>query len=293
MKYLKTFFTVLCTLCIFGCDNNKDGMGDDNSTKTYPVQMRASSYEVPVGCTDNKMESDSLYIINAQEELAAWVPCASGISDIDWKQQTLLATWDRRCNVDSKVIEQTFEEVAGNIFRFQVTIEPSATANAAPLIIYTIVPKLPENAIVGFNITIPNDGNNGGNMPTDSLVNNSSAENTLVNIKWKLSRFVYAIGAKTKEPEPKGETCYTIYFDSDNKRLSSFSSVNELFGDYELDYKSLTLKIKQLGGTKINEQYDGKLFVDNLQSVHSFTVNDRELRLYYNEFGDYLLFTKM
>jgi hypothetical protein len=114
---------------------------------------------------------------------------------------------------------------------------------------------------------------------------------SLKGTKWKLTSFVFAADGSIKEPKPSGNSYFTVYFAPDSKTLTGFSSTNELFGEYEIDDQASTIKIKQLGGTKINEQYDGKLFVDNLLSIHSFSVEDKDLKLYYNELGDYLLFT--
>jgi hypothetical protein len=288
---MKTRFLYLSLLVVafFSCDNSKEpDVIDDNSSKTYPVELRASNYQAPEGCYGTKMEADTLYIINTQNEFISWIPCADVIADIDWEKQTLLVTWDRRCNADSRIVENKFAEIAENVFRFEVTVEPSVTTNAAPLFIYTIVPKLPKNAIVGFNINLTS---NGGSNTVDSTSVKSS-DNSIAGTKWKLAGFVSAVDGSIKEPEPSGNNYFTVYFAPDGKTLTGFSSVNELFGEYEIDIKASILKIKQLGGTKIKEQYDGKLFVDHLLSIHSFSFENKDLKLYHNELGDYLLFKK-
>jgi heat shock protein HslJ/predicted nucleic-acid-binding Zn-ribbon protein len=111
---------------------------------------------------------------------------------------------------------------------------------------------------------------------------------SLTGTQWKLTGFANVTNGIIKTPEPDSENHYWIIFNDDNT-LSGKSSTNELFGSYEADYKAATLRITNLGGTKIGEILDGKLFVKNLQSVYYFSIQKTSLQLYYND-TDYLLF---
>lgn len=111
---------------------------------------------------------------------------------------------------------------------------------------------------------------------------------SLTGTKWKLAGFANVTNGIIKTPEPDSENHYWIIFNDDNT-LSGKSSTNELVGNYEANYKAETIRITNLGGTKIGELLDGELFVKNLQSVYYFSVQKTSLQLYYSE-TDYLLF---
>jgi hypothetical protein len=267
------FFIVL-----FSCKNSSqlDDETDNSSSKSYPVALKVNDYNVPAGCNENKMEADTLYVINSQDELLSWVPCAGVISNIDWEKETLLITWDRRCNADSKVVEKKFEETAENVFLFQVKVQPSLTANAAPLIIYTIVPKLPKNVEVGFSIDL------------QGLENNTVAH--LQNTSWKLVGFVNETDSTFKSPEPASDDSYWIIFNDDDT-FQGKSSTNEITGNYTINSELSSLQITKLGGTKINELQDGNLFMESLRSVNYFSVREATLSLYLDD-NKYLLFNR-
>ncbi|MDR2805319.1 MAG: META domain-containing protein [Dysgonamonadaceae bacterium] len=118
--------------------------------------------------------------------------------------------------------------------------------------------------------------------------NQSNSENSsLTETKWKLTSFVTSGDAKT--PEPESDNNYWIIFKDDSTFLAK-SSTNDLAGKYKLNFSSSTISITELGGTKINELFDGKFFVESLAAVRSFDLQEDALKLYYNE-ADYLLFT--
>jgi hypothetical protein len=109
----------------------------------------------------------------------------------------------------------------------------------------------------------------------------------LTGIKWKLTSFVTNGNAKT--PEPNSNDCYWLIFDDDNT-IEGKSSINFLFGSYEVNHQTSSLRITNLGeGTEINELFDGRFFLESLMAVHSFEMQEVALKLYYNE-TDYLLF---
>jgi len=133
--------------------------------------------------------------------------------------------------------------------------------------------------------------------------------NTLKGTKWKLVGIVDVQTDVLTELEPKDcEKCYTLTFDTDNPFVSSatnegikswgenyfvtFSASNELGGNYIADYASHSFQIIGFGGTKAGEMADGYFYADPLwkREIKSFFLQGNELRLYYNENKNYLLF---
>jgi hypothetical protein len=110
----------------------------------------------------------------------------------------------------------------------------------------------------------------------------------LAGTQWKLAAFVDGMNGVSKTPEPEDDNSYRIIFKDDSTFLAR-SSTNDLVGKYKLNVSSSTISITELGGTKINELFDGRLFVERLLSLQHYAVEEGFLRLYYNE-TDYLLF---
>lgn len=113
----------------------------------------------------------------------------------------------------------------------------------------------------------------------------------LINTKWRLTNIVDITNGVTRTPNPNSSDCYLLYFDTDST-LQVKSSVNTLQGFYRLDFKTMKIRINDLGGTKINELYDGKLFIECLTSSKNFAIKKDSLILYYNE-KDYLIFNEI
>jgi hypothetical protein len=123
---------------------------------------------------------------------------------------------------------------------------------------------------------------NGNNDPSQSL------EST----KWKLASIVDTETGTLKELEPKDcEECYVLTFDTDSSFLT-FSSTNELGGGYIADYETYSFQVTCFGGTKVGEIGDGQLYARLFGEglIQSFSVSKNELRLYYNDNKNYLLF---
>ncbi|MDR3137274.1 MAG: META domain-containing protein [Tannerellaceae bacterium] len=110
----------------------------------------------------------------------------------------------------------------------------------------------------------------------------------LIGESWKLVAFVNDTEGTIETPESISENSYWIVFYK-NGELRVESSVNDLYGSYKINLATSTISISALGGSKRNELLDGKLFVEKLQSVESFVVEESSLKLYNNE-KDYLLF---
>lgn len=270
------------------CSNSNlsdSGAETTDPAKTYPVTLAANTYSVLAGCHDNNMETGTLYIVHSQTELASLVPCASAVSDIDWKKESLLITMDSRCNADSKVIERTFEETSENKFLFKLTVYPGKTTLATLLIIYTKVPKLPNNADVSFKLIIP-ETENGDNNQTDD-----KTQGSITGCKWKLTGFGDGSDDSFKNPEPATDDCYWVVFNADNS-LNGKSSTNEIAGNFTVNYETSSIKISNLGGTKIGEIKDGDLFMESMRGILRFELSEKSILLYCKN-GKYLKFNKL
>ncbi len=112
----------------------------------------------------------------------------------------------------------------------------------------------------------------------------------LTGTQWKLAGIVNASTGEMQELEPKDcEKCFTLSFDTDST-LSGHSSENDQFGKYIADYKTQNISITDLWGTELIERGDGNLFLQTLISIQSFSSQSGDLRLYYNDKQNYLLF---
>ncbi|MCL1937724.1 MAG: META domain-containing protein [Candidatus Azobacteroides sp.] len=118
---------------------------------------------------------------------------------------------------------------------------------------------------------------------------NENEMGSLKGTKWKLAGFIDAVTDEMKEAEPVSEKCYLLTFNKDNT-LSGVSSTNQLTGIYKLEEKTSSIYINIWPMTLINELFDGELYCKDLNAVKSFSLQKNELRLYYNDDKNYLLF---
>lgn len=113
---------------------------------------------------------------------------------------------------------------------------------------------------------------------------------TLEGSKWKLQSFYDSKGQKPDSPRPENcPECYVIKFEFKGV-WQGHSSTNVLFGQYKVDTSKGTLKFTEINGTEINELYDGPKYMLILKTVHSFEVKNNQLKLFYDNEGNYLLF---
>ena len=113
-------------------------------------------------------------------------------------------------------------------------------------------------------------------------------EQTLKGTEWKLVGIVDIHTGEMRVLEPEDcNICYTLMFDTENS-FFSYSSSNEMSGDYSADYTTNTILITNFGGTKRGERGDGSLWWSIIPAVKSFSWQNDELKLYATEY--YLLF---
>jgi hypothetical protein len=141
-----------------------------------------------------------------------------------------------------------------------------------------------------------------------SIVNDPSA--TLTNTNWKLVGFVDVEKECLKKAKPEGERCYTLAFKGSLSEDTLFiygrdtninchtiffgyTSTNEIVCTCSIDHKICDFRICSGGiRTLAGETADGERYNDALFAVQSFSLYENELRLYYNNKNNYLLFKK-
>ena len=111
----------------------------------------------------------------------------------------------------------------------------------------------------------------------------------ITDTKWQLAGFVNAKTGKLKKVKTDNEKCYTLTFNKD-QTLSGFSSFNMLHGSYEMNTAIREIHISVYAMTSAGEFSDGELFIESLNKVDFFVLQENELRLYYNNKQKYLFF---
>ena len=130
-----------------------------------------------------------------------------------------------------------------------------------------------------------------------NTVNNAIVP-SLTGVKWKLAGIVDVKTGELKalksytDNGKDCEKCYTVTFKEDGT-FTGFSTTNEMYGNYLINYSTHDFKISGLGGTKINELGDGEIYCNILKTVQSFDLVESELKLYYNNKNNYLSYKLM
>jgi hypothetical protein len=107
---------------------------------------------------------------------------------------------------------------------------------------------------------------------------------------WKLVGFVDAVSGEMKEAKPSEEYCYILKFHK-NRKLTGATSTNRILeAKYKINYSTYKINISIEIMTMANECYDGYLYIESLDKVDSFSLQEDKLRLYYNDKQNYLLF---
>ena len=119
---------------------------------------------------------------------------------------------------------------------------------------------------------------------------------SLVNTAWKLVGMVDKQTGKLREFEPKEESCYTFYFHLNG--FSCLTSNDLLTGGYKYNSIERTidlLNILDYGGDE-TEIGDGVLYKEIVKTVHLFSYQNNELRMYFNNIDNlsgYLVFKQI
>lgn len=119
---------------------------------------------------------------------------------------------------------------------------------------------------------------------------------SLVGTKWKLVSF-YDVEADTfKEAEPKEDyqigillrDCFTLEFYVDS--VKGKTSTNLFRASYIVNYTFSTIQFFDFWATAANEVFDGLIYSQTLQQIQMFELKENELKLYYNDKKNYLLY---
>ena len=130
-------------------------------------------------------------------------------------------------------------------------------------------------------------------IPTN--VDNPTASHVLFKTKWELVGIVDTKTNDMKILEPKSWGTYKRYTLDFFKEsvFETLSATNTLVGEYTVNAETQSIFLSIKGGTKVGEIGDGKMWSDDiLPTVNSFSLNENELRLYYNNQKNYLLLKK-
>jgi hypothetical protein len=123
-----------------------------------------------------------------------------------------------------------------------------------------------------------------------------SQQAILENTKWKLVGFVDVAKGCLKRVEPTKdcgkyyncEKFYTLHFT--DSILYGYTTMNGFNAIPNIDYTTNSIQIKIILTTEAGEMGDGYLYCDVLDEVQSFALQNNELRLFYNNKKNYLLF---
>jgi hypothetical protein len=141
---------------------------------------------------------------------------------------------------------------------------------------------------------------------------NDNDKIVLKGTKWKLAGIVDTEANTLKELEPKNCTkCYTFTFGGDGvfnptiwrsngemyigtgwyEIATGHACSNVMTFLYRVDYKTGAFFVYNVGTiTEMGEPLDVKLYFESLELVQSFSYNENELKLFYNDNNNYLLF---
>ena len=148
----------------------------------------------------------------------------------------------------------------------------------------------------------------------DYVVEDTTQENSLVGTKWNFINGFNVEGNKlldtnwknSKSPgwdtivwenwwyEGWWEEKFTLYFDTDST-ISGTTNIRELCGKYIVNFSLNNIGIiyfKECYGSFIGDSSEGFIYEDSLSKVQSYSFTEEELKLYYNEKNNYLLFRR-
>lgn len=146
----KQVILFILVLSVAGCNK------PDKDNAIYPVDLKTTLFSLSDGCTWNTLTSDSLYLINSQEELVRHIACQTNvIPDVDFSKNTVLVLAPKRCNIDSKIEKILLQQQAAKEYLLAVDVIPDKRITGAPLIISLLAPKLAENATIALTINKP------------------------------------------------------------------------------------------------------------------------------------------
>lgn len=116
---------------------------------------------------------------------------------------------------------------------------------------------------------------------SEILDNPEYTDLSLIGTAWKLIGFADEKTETIKLVEPSEGDRYALVFEN-NGRFSGVSSTNEIEGEFDFDISENVLKVKRLGGTKINETAHGKQYMSLLSMTVRYETTEKGLLLFNN-----------
>jgi hypothetical protein len=129
----------------------------------------------------------------------------------------------------------------------------------------------------------------GCEKPENKQTNVDTISHTLKGTTWKLVGFV-GVSNKTTiiEAEPKDcENCYVLTFVNDSI-FDGTGVCNIMNGYYYINSPSIKVVFGSM--TEVVSWFDEELYVNTMNQVESYFQTENELKMYYNNHQNYLLF---
>ena len=136
-------------------ENGQDPEKPKDPEENYPIEISFTEYSLTsTSCQwTNLIYDDKLIVVNSDEILRAYITCTDGsYPEIDFSKWTLLVFNVECCNIDSYVKKMLLQQLSDNNYLLSIDIIPSTTANAAPLIISILIPKISNDGQIELNI---------------------------------------------------------------------------------------------------------------------------------------------
>ena len=135
----------------------------------------------------------------------------------------------------------------------------------------------------------------------DNYIVKDTTQYRLENTSWKLAYFVDIENNTKREPNNPftNPEIYTIYFDSTmddqiglGENSYSMGVIGIVYYDYSANYIDLTIKFKEMFsfGAHPIDPYDDDNFYDAILNTTAFELTKNQLKLFYNNRKNYLLF---
>ncbi|MDR0872933.1 MAG: hypothetical protein LBN27_05615 [Prevotellaceae bacterium] len=138
MKKNSILSILLFSILFIGCDKKTD-------KSNYPIEIEITNLNMGFSSCWENIGLTTIQIINSSEEFNHYFPCKVGLSiSIDFSKYSLIVFNVADCNVDSYVEKLSLQQLSANKYLFTADVIPSITANAAPLIVSVLVPKISE-----------------------------------------------------------------------------------------------------------------------------------------------------
>ena len=147
--------------------------------------------------------------------------------------------------------------------------------------------------LIGFTVACNDDGISNNGTKKDLIL---QSEETLVGTSWKLVGF---FDAETNELLKKEVSIIEFYplgaiRDISKKHIVGSVGINTVIGIYDVNYTTSTIQFADWETTLLSPiTEDDKFYWAALGIVHKFEMKDIELKLYYNNGKNYLLFERI